>query len=280
MATPAPLDILQPQDLVLTIFGSYIRRGEAVWSGGMVKILEGFAFTSGAARAALSRLVNRDLLARTRHGRLAFYSATPRAEALFANGDRRIFSFGRTEPAISQWTVLWHAIPEAERVARSRFAGQLRFLGFGSVQDATWVAAHDRGPEVSELLRELDLERYASVIVGRMSVEVPPVALIAEAWRLDEAAGRYEAFLAEFGPLRFARERRQLTAAGAFQQRTLLIHRFRGFPSIDPELPAAVDPLETLRRRVTGCFDEVYEALEGPARGYLWDALVVDRRAV
>ena len=126
---------------MLTIFGSYVRRGEAVWSGGMVKILQGFDFTSGAARAALSRLVNRDLLARTRHGRLAFYSATPRAEALFVQGDRRIFSFGRTEPAVPQWTVLWHTIPEAERVARARFAGQLRFLGFGSVQDATWVAA-------------------------------------------------------------------------------------------------------------------------------------------
>src|ERR1700678_1146238 len=135
MATP-PIDALQPQDLVLTIFGSDIRRGQAVWSGGMVKLLEGFGFTSGAARAALSRLVNRDLLARTRRGRLAFYSATPRAEAAFAHGDRRIFSFGRTEPAVPQWTVLWHAIPEAERVARSRFAGQLRFLGFGSVQDA------------------------------------------------------------------------------------------------------------------------------------------------
>ena len=276
------LEILQPQDLVLTIFGSDIRRGEAVWSGGMVKVLEGFGFTSGAARAALSRLVNRDLLARTRHGRLAFYSATPRAEALFATGDRRIFSFGRTEPAVPQWTVLWHAIPEADRVARSRFASQLRFLGFGSVQDATWVAARDRELEVSALLRELELERYASVIVGRMSVEVPPVALIAEAWRLADTERRYQAFLAEFGGLRSARERRRLTAAAAFRRRTLLVHRFRGFPSIDPELPAAVDPLCTLRRQAVACFDEVYAALENAARSYLWDAVAVDaaRRVV
>ena len=67
------------------------------------------------------------------------------------------------------------------------------------------VAAHDRELEVSALLRELDLERYASVIVGRMSVAVPPVALIAAAWRLDEAEGRYEAFLAEFGALQSVR---------------------------------------------------------------------------
>jgi phenylacetic acid degradation operon negative regulatory protein len=280
MGTPPPPDVLAPQDLVLTIFGSYIRRGEAVWSGGMVKILEGFDFRSGGARAALSRLVNRGLLARTRHGRLAFYSATPRAEALLAHGDRRIFSFGRTEPAVPQWTVLWHAIPEAERVARSRLAGQLRFLGFGSVQDATWVAARDRGPEVSALLRELDIERYASVIVGRMSVEAPPAALIAQAWRLDEAEGRYEAFLAEFGALRSAGARRQLTAAGTFRQRTLLIHRFRGFPSVDPELPAAVDPLHTLRNQAVACFDEVYASLESTARRYLWDALMVDARVV
>jgi phenylacetic acid degradation operon negative regulatory protein len=277
-----PTDGLAPQDLVLTIFGSYIRGGEAVWSGGMVKILEDFDFTTGAARAALSRLVNRHLLARSRHGRLAFYSATPRAETLFAHGDRRIFSFGRTEPAVPQWTVVWHAIPEADRVARSRFARRLRFLGFGSVQDATWIAARDRELEVSALLRELDLERYASVIVGRMSATDASGALIAEAWRLDEARRRYDAFLAEFGALQSARERRRLTAAEAFRQRTLLVDRFRGFPSIDPELPAAVDPLGLVRKRAVACFDEVYAALEIEAGAYLWGALGVDaaRRVV
>lgn len=179
---------LQPQDLVLTIFGAHVRHpGDKVWSGGMVKILESLGFTTGSARAALARLVNRDLLARTRDGRQAFYSVTQRADALLSEGDRRIFTFGRTEPAVDLWTVLWHAIPEDQRVSRSRLASRLRFLGFGSVQDATWVAARNREHEVRLLLHQLDIKPYVSVMVGHMSPEVPPVALVAQAWRLGDA---------------------------------------------------------------------------------------------
>ena len=262
---------LQPQDLVLTIFGAHVRRpSESVWSGGMVEILEGFDFSTGSARAALARLVNRDLLARTRVGRRAFYSATQRAEALLREGDRRIFTFGRTEPAVEAWTVLWHAIPEPQRVERARFASRLRFLGFGSVQDATWVAARDREQDVREVLRQLDIEAYASVLVGSMSPELPPVALVAQAWRLGVTRERYQAFLGEFADLRREGVRARLSPEEAFRGRTLMLHRFRGFPFIDPELPRAVDDVRELRNEVVACFDEVYGVLEAPASSYFW----------
>jgi phenylacetic acid degradation operon negative regulatory protein len=262
---------LQPQDLGLTIFGAHVRRpGQTVWSGGMVEILESLDFTTGSARAALARLVNRDLLARTRVGRRAFYSLTNRAEALLAEGDRRIFTFGRVDPGVELWTVLWHAIPENQRVQRARFASRLRFLGFGSVQDATWVAARDREREVRLLLRQLGIEPYTSVMVGHMSPELPPVALVAQAWRLDEARLRYEAFLAEFEGLQRDRARAQLSAAEAFRSRTLMLHRFRRFPFMDPELPRAVDEVRDLRTRAVACFDDVYAALEPAASEYFW----------
>jgi phenylacetic acid degradation operon negative regulatory protein len=265
---------LQPQDLVLTIFGAHVRRpGDTVWSGGMVEILQSFDFSTASARAALARLVNRDLLARTRAGRRAFYSLTQRAEALLADGDRRIFTFGRVEPAVELWTVLWHAIPESQRVQRARFASRLRFLGFGPVQDATWVAARDREQEVRVLLGQLAIEPYASVMVGHMSLELPPVALVAQAWRMDETRSRYEAFLSEFGDLRRATVRGRLSPAKAFRSRTLMLHRFRSFPSIDPELPRAVDEVRDLRNDVVGCFDDVYAALEPPAATYFWETV-------
>jgi phenylacetic acid degradation operon negative regulatory protein len=271
MSVSLDTDGLRPQDVVLTIFGSHVRRpGQRVWSGGMVEILERLEFTTGSARAALARLVNRDLLARTREGRLAFYSITQRADALLSEGDRRIFSFGRTEPAVEQWTVLWHAIPEDRRVSRSRFASRLRFLGFGSVQDATWVAARNREHEVRLLLHELDIRPYVSVMVGHMPAEVPPVALVAQAWRLEDVSRRYEGFLSEFGGFRKAAARRSLSAADAFKSRTLLLHRFRSFPSIDPELSAGIDTVRDLRRQAVECFDEVYAALEEKAAEHFW----------
>lgn len=265
---------LQPQDLVLTIFGAHVRRpGNTVWSGGMVEILQSFDFSTASARAALARLVNRDLLARTRAGRRAFYSLTQRAEALLADGDRRIFSFGRIEPSAELWTVLWHAIPETQRVQRARFASRLRFLGFGPLQDATWVAARDREQEVRQLVRQLVIEPYTSVMVGHMSPELAPVALVAQAWRMDETRLRYEAFLSEFGDLRRAGVRARLSPAHAFRSRTLMLHRFRSFPSIDPELPPVMDEVRDLRAEVVGCFDDVYSALEAPAATYFWQTV-------
>jgi phenylacetic acid degradation operon negative regulatory protein len=263
---------LQPQDLILTIFGAHVRQpGETVWSGGMVEILGELGFSTEAARAALARLATRGLLARRKQGRLVHYTLTARADELMSEGDRRIFSFGRTEPAIDVWTVLWHAIPESRRVERSRFASRLRFLGFGSVQDATWVAARDREQEVRALLRELDIEAYGAVLVGRLSRGLPPVALVAQAWNLEAVAARYDEFLVDYGPYRKAKARRALEPRDAFVIRTLLLHRFRGFPFLDPELPETMNALDLRRGEVVATFDEVYAGLAKPADGFFRD---------
>jgi phenylacetic acid degradation operon negative regulatory protein len=259
---------LQPQDVVLTIFGAYVRGpGDTVWSGGLVTLLGEMGFSAESARAALARLAARDLLARHREGRLVYYALSPRGHELLADGDRRIFSFARTRPGTDVWTVLWHAIPEDRRVERSRLASRLRFLGFGSVQDATWVAARDREQEARLLARELGIEPYTSVLVGRMSRGLPPVALVAQAWDLAAVARRYEAFVDEYGPLRRARDARALDARDAFVARTLLLHRFRAFPAADPELGEG-DGLGPLRAQVLTTFDEVYAALEPRASAH------------
>ena len=78
-------------------------------------------------------------------------------------------------------TVLWHAIPETQRVQRARFASRLRFLGFGPVQDATWVAARDREQEVRQLLRQFEIERTRRSWSGTCLTAFPPVALMAQA---------------------------------------------------------------------------------------------------
>ena len=90
---------MRSQDLTITILGSHMRRaGGRVWSGGMVKLIGEFGFSTEAVRAALSRLVTRGMLERHRDGRMINYALTPRAQELLAEGDRRIFSFGRRAP--------------------------------------------------------------------------------------------------------------------------------------------------------------------------------------
>jgi phenylacetic acid degradation operon negative regulatory protein len=254
--------MLQPQDLAITILGAHLRRpGERVWSGGMVEILGEFGFSTEAARAALSRLVSRGLLQRQREGRLVFYVLSARAHELLAEGDRRIFSFGRGAPAADAWTVVWHTIPEDRRVERAQLAQRLRFLGFGSVQDATWIAASDREQEVRALLDALGVADYACMFLGRIARGTENALLLSGAWDVADLERRYNAFIQEYSPYLDPARRDALDPREAFVVRARMLHTFRGFPFGDPELPETIAPGAVARAEAVTTFDAIYEAL-------------------
>jgi phenylacetic acid degradation operon negative regulatory protein len=256
----------QPQDLALTIFGAHVRApGELAWSGGMVELLAEFGFSTEAARAALSRLATRRLIARTKRGRQVFYRLTPRAKDLLEEGDARIFTFGDGAGGSDRWTVLWHSLPEARRTERARLGRRLRFLGFGSVQDATWVAPHDREHEVVALLQHLGVAEHAYVLVGRPTRALDVAAVVAEAWDLAAVSDAYDAFLAEFAPFRRRDGRNGPDDREAFVVRTRALHLFRGFPFLDPELADELMPRPRLRPEVVATFHALYDDLRPAA---------------
>lgn len=261
-------EALQPQDLVITLLGAYARSAaEPVWSGGMVGLLSEFGFTEGAARVALTRLVRRGLIERERSGRLVHYRVTARCERLLAEGDGRIFTLGHPRPVADGWTLLWHQIPERRRLEHSRLARRLRFLGFGSVPPSMWVSPHDHLEEVGRLLAELGVSEFTSVFVASPGAGVD--ALVSRAWDLTGLADRYDAFCSEFSRYigRGGRVTR-LSDLGAFMVRTRLMHLFRGFPALDPELPEELAPLGHARSRAVEIFELLYGGLAGPAQAH------------
>ncbi len=262
-APPAAGEPLQPQDLVITLLGTYVRPfGDTVWSGGLVSLLGELGFSSGAARVALTRLVRRGLITRVRSGRLVHYRLTPRCEGLLAEGDGRIFSLGDPHDDGGTWTVIWHQIPEDRRLERSRLARRLRFLGFGSVQDSVWVSPHDHSEEVLRLLDELDVSASATLFTARIQEPAGLPALVARAWDLTGLIDRYESFVSEFSPY----VRRRVDDAQAFEVRTRLVHLFRGFPFFDPELPEELAPLGDARAQAVATFRRLYDALAEPSQ--------------
>jgi phenylacetic acid degradation operon negative regulatory protein len=254
---------LQPQDLVVTMLGTYVRPfARAVWSGGLVALLGEFGFSDGAARAALTRLVRRDLIVRERSGRLVHYRLTPRCERLLIEGDGRIFALGRLPADAGPWTVVWHQIPEDRRLERTRLGRRLRFLGFGSVQDSVWVAPHDHSSEVAELLGELGVAGFASVFVASVRVGPGLPAMVARAWDLSGLEDRYDAFCSGFEPYVSA----SLGDQEAFMIRTRLMHAFRAFAQLDPELPDELAPLSGSREHAAEIFDALYNGLAAPSQ--------------
>ncbi|HEY7594012.1 MAG TPA: PaaX family transcriptional regulator C-terminal domain-containing protein [Actinophytocola sp.] len=259
-----------PQDLVLSLLGAHHvprERGE-VWSGGLVRLLEEFGFSAGAARVALNRLVGRELLARSKDGRHVHYTLTPRTLAVLAEGDRRIFTLGGSPRHETTWTVLWHSIPEDRRLARTRLVRRLRFLGFGPVQDGTWLAPHDRESEVAKLLDELDVAAHAGMLLGRPATAVDFGVFVARVWDLDELDERYRAFVEHFRDQHVADDRQALLL------RTRLVHTFREFPFHDPELPEDLVPAPKHRAEAVRLFHDLYPALAPAAQRYFDEVTV------
>jgi phenylacetic acid degradation operon negative regulatory protein len=259
----------QPQDLVITLLGTYVRPfGDTVWSGGLVVLLGEFGFSQGAARVALTRLVRRGLVSRVRSGRLVYYRITPRCERLLLEGDGRIFSLGDPRDDGGTWTLVWHQIPEDRRLERSRLARRLRFLGFGSAQDSVWVSPHDHSAEVVELLAELDVAEFATLFRAPGSEASGLAVFVARAWDLRGLVERYQGFVDEFEAyLVEGRAERPLQDEEAFVVRTRLVHLFREFPVLDPELPIDLAPPVAGRRaRAVEVFDALYEGLAGPSQ--------------
>jgi phenylacetic acid degradation operon negative regulatory protein len=255
-----------PQDLVLTLLGAHVypRAQRAVWSGGLVRLLDEFGFSVGAARVALNRLVARELLDRTKDGRLVYYTLTARTVAVLGEGDRRIFTLGRPSRRPVKWTVLWHAIPDDRRTARTRLVRRLRFLGFGSMQDGTWIAPHDREREVAALVAELDVAEHVGVLLGRPSTAVDFAAFVPRVWDLVELSARYRAFVTQFRPYaKGVRDDRH-----ALLLRTRLVHTFREFPAHDPELPAELVDPPNHRGEAVRLFHYLYPALASGAQRY------------
>src|SRR5437016_3691596 len=257
----------QPQDLVITLLGTYMRNGERrVWSGGLVRLLGELGFSVAASRVALARLVARGLLAREHHGRFVHYRVTARCAALLEEGDARIFALGRPAHKPEPWTVLWHVIPDERRLERGRLARRLRFLGFGTLQDGTWVAARNREREVVTLLDDLGVANYAGVMVGKPAASLDFAGVAGRVWDLDGLDERYGGFVDAFA--RYAKRQRtaHLDDRAAFKLRTLLVDAFRAFPLLDPELPNDLIPAPEHRSEAVSVFHRLYRALEKPSQ--------------
>lgn len=251
----------------MTLLGAYVRpRDRAVWSGGLVSLLGEFGVTAGAARVALTRLAARGMITRTKSGRLAHYTIAKRGAAILEEGDGRIFSLGDATDAPRQWTVLWHTIPETRRVERTRLTRRLRFLGFGPLQDGTWLAAHDREDEVRAILEELGVGDHAGVLLGAPAASLDFRAVVGRAWDLEDLAGRYRVFVEEYGRYARAPSRASLDDRQALVLRTRLIHTFRQFPFLDPELPDDLGPGPPDRSEAVRLFHDLYDALAPAAQ--------------
>jgi phenylacetic acid degradation operon negative regulatory protein len=85
---------------------------------------------------------------------------------------------------------------------------------------------------------------------------------VAVAWDLGEVRSHYDAFLEDFCAVRVS------SASGGFRMQTLLVHAWRKFPFLDPDLPSELLPADWPRRRAHELFVGRHRRWEGSAGSY------------
>ncbi len=274
-------DCLQPQEIILGLFGEYVAPDQLAWSGGLVSLLEDLGFSAPAARLSLNRVIARGLLSPGREGRLVFYSMTKQLDLILQEGRRRTFPESSEPDWTGQWTLVWYSIPEARRLHRGRFGRWLSLGGFGSLQDGTWIAPGDNRVRIYEILKRLEIEQYVSVVVGELGLEREIPHLSRHAWKIGDLTTLFDRFLAEAAPYLETSKLNGLDDKEKYVIRTNLIEKFRKLMVMDPRVPDELLGVDWCRKEAIDAFLAVQTALREPAlRHFRKHAIGKNRGAV
>jgi phenylacetic acid degradation operon negative regulatory protein len=249
--------------MLLTILGEYVLpRPPGVWQETLVTALATLGYKEQAARQALARSATEGWLQTERRGRRARLFLTPPTAEMLRSGAERIYAFGDPWTWDGRWLLILLRVPENRREVRHRVRTQLAWAGFGSLGGGVWISPHvAREPEIAAAQSNGSVAEILSfqAEIGRIG---EPRRLVSEAWDLDRIAAQYRDFLADFGRLR------PRTPEAVFAAQTAIVHAWRKFPFLDPDLPEALLPSRWPRQRAHDLFQDRHARWLEPARDY------------
>ncbi len=248
--------------LLLTILGELVlpRDGRA-WTQSLVDGLATLGVGERNARQAIARVADQGFIDSERVGRRARWCLTAEGRELLTVGTERIYGFGNGGDEWDEhWLVVLCAVPEDQRAKRHHLRSRLAFAGFGFLTPTVAISPHsDREHLANAVLRDLDLVGASAVFHAEAGSLTPARDLLRRAWDLDGLAQEYETFVAAFGG------RRPSTDGERFAALVELVHRWRRFPFVDPEIPERLLPRLWPGRRAKQTFDARHADWAPPA---------------
>jgi phenylacetic acid degradation operon negative regulatory protein len=269
---PRDLENESAPSLVLLLVGEFWRYSPELPlpSAAIVELVGSMGVSAEAARAALSRLARRGTLEVSRSGRNTSYTLSPEVAATVPVSERLTMSFGREERTWDgEWTVVVFSLSEQERDRRQRLREWLRWLGFGPARDGVWVSPHADVPLVESSLAE---HLPSDGLIFRSSHMVGDLNLH-EVWPLNEIRQVYLNFIADLRPFVYRLRAGEVAPAEALKIALVVLGRWRGFPTVDPDLPAQYLPSDWPRREARRLFVSVYDACVPLANQYVRSVL-------
>jgi phenylacetic acid degradation operon negative regulatory protein len=243
--------------LLLTVLGEFVLPHHgSVWTSTVVRSLAALGVEERNARQALARLADQDIVRSRKEGRRARWQLTEHGRELLTTGAERIYGFATEDGAWDgQWLVVLCSVPEEQRAKRHQLRSQLGFAGFGFLAPGVALSPHvDRESVANAVLKELGLLPGAAVFRAEAGKLTSTEELLERAWDLGGLATRYEGFTRTFA------RRSPRSDRGRFQALTELVHAWRHFPFIDPEIPPGLLPRRWSGRRAKSLFDDRHAA--------------------
>ena len=252
--------------LLFTVLGEFVLTGSGTaWTSSLIEVLGRLEVEEKATRQALMRTAADGWLVPERIGRRTKWHLSDSAERLLTDGAHRIYSFtGPAEDWDGRWLLVSARIPESDRSTRHLLRSRLAWAGFGSLAPGLWISTHpERQDEVAGILAQAGCASVSNVFIATRAGVGEAKEMVAAAWDLAAVEAEYEAFLAEFD---------RQTSGPALAEQVSLVHAWRRFPAVDPELPRELLPTRWSGVEAAGLFRRRHQELAGPARSE-WDEL-------
>jgi len=160
------------------------------------------------------------------------------------------------------------SMPESDRNKRHVLRSRLTWHGMGNLSSGLWIGPARILGDVSEMLVEEGLAKYADIFRAGYEGLGDVADLVRQSWDLDDLASLYQEFLDDQLPIRNVLGGQPPSVdADAFAIYTRALHEWRKFPYLDPGLPSKLLPADWPGLPAAELFAELRELLE-PAAFY------------
>jgi phenylacetic acid degradation operon negative regulatory protein len=251
------------RSVLLTVLGEYVLPlPDGVWQETLASALGTVGHTTHAARQALARSVTAGWLQTERHGRRSRVRLSSGTAGMLRTGAERIYTFGDPWKWDGRWLLVVLRVPEERREVRHQVKTRLEWSGFGSLGGGLWITPHvEREPELREVAANGSVAELLS-FRAELGMLGEPEKLIGQAWDLDAVSEAYRRFIEDFARLR------PKTPEAVFRAQTLLVHAWRKFPFVDPDLPYEMLPARWPRERAQELFQDRHARWHETAQDY------------
>jgi len=260
------LPLVNARAALFDLYGDHLRsRGGKAPISGLIRALGTLEIAPPAVRTAVSRMVQQGWLRAARESGTPTYALTDRAVARLDEAAERIY---RTRE--EDWDGRWHLIvvPRiTDRSRRERVRVGLRYLGYGALDDTTWIAARPSAELAAlEVSESVTLDRFTA------SHDADTRELISRVWDLPALAAAYDDWLATARGI-VAGIGSSVSDDRAFAARSRLLHEWRKFLFTDPQLPPELLPRQWPGRAAAEFFDSHAQRLLPAAARFVTEIL-------